>query len=162
MRCWVHWQKLTEQVFQYLGISGRFDEPNPCISSFWEKHENHKWWHLLFVTSNTLQEASSSTSLQRCMLDCMYPLHQNHLCTDLPRFWHRVSKTLESSVMRVIKVSLVMLMMAFGSNRKMKAGCQWNQSRHQKVETFSPTSAPIHSRRGEGLKTEFSHQELMI
>ena len=79
-----------------------------------------------------------------------------------PRFWHRVSKTLESSVMRVIKVSLVMLMTAFGSNRKMKAGCQWNQSRHQKVETFSPTSPPIHSRRGEGLKIEFSHQELMI
>lgn len=30
-----------------------------------------------------------------------------------PHFWHRVSKTLESSVMKVIKVSLVMLMTAW-------------------------------------------------
>ena len=29
---------------------------------------------------------TSSDLLLRCVLDCMYPLHQNHIYTDLPRY----------------------------------------------------------------------------
>ena len=142
MRCWVHWQKLTEQVFQYLGISRRFDEPNPCISSFWEKHENHKWWHLLFVTSNTLQEASSSTSLQICMLDCMYPLHQNHLCTDLPHLslgsgpselWDVVFCCIVLILPQIKQLTMLTLCEAFflvfkGLQRRYWCACVWGLS----------------------------------
>ena len=63
-----------------LQIVGHFQEPllwGSCISLYLEKHKNPSWWKLFLLTSRNLMEIY--------VLDYMYfPLHQNHIYTDLP------------------------------------------------------------------------------
>ena len=70
----------------------RFYEPNSCISSNLEKHWNPSWWWLLLMTWRNLHDTSrnlheSSRNLLQKKKICawlhVFPLHQNHLYTDL-------------------------------------------------------------------------------
>ena len=47
----------SEQVFG-LDIFRRFYEPDPCIASYLEKHQNPSWSHLLLVTSRKVKSLS--------------------------------------------------------------------------------------------------------
>ena len=71
------WEKLAEQVFRLLDIFRCwFYEPDSCISSCLEKHQNPSWWQVFLVTSRSLQNI--------CAWLHALPLHQNHVFTDFP------------------------------------------------------------------------------
>ena len=79
--------KLGAQVFGWLEIFRRFDEPNACNSFYLEKHLNPSWWcPRLMISSNHHKSVSRLLhNGSQCVLECMdLPLHQNHIDTDLP------------------------------------------------------------------------------
>ena len=61
-------------------------EPNSCISSYLERHQNPSWKHLLLMISTNLQETSSKRLWNMCLIACTSPLHQNHIHTYIPPY----------------------------------------------------------------------------
>ena len=77
--------KLAEQVFRKLDISRRrFYEPNSCIISYLEKHENPSWWCLLPMPSSEWPSWDQQLNSIKLVLVFMHlPLYHNLISPDL-------------------------------------------------------------------------------
>ena len=64
---------LAKQAFRQIFSGEDFMNPISCIFSYLENHQQRC---LLLVTSINL--------LPKCVLDCMYPLHKNHIYSNCP------------------------------------------------------------------------------